>query len=106
MPDNWEEEFPIIMTESARRLYMERLRQTMNEDEEEVQELPPQTSTYEGKLNEDTECSICLEKFTKNPEQWSQINCRHFFHTMCINNIMNKKCPICRRTFNIFLKVE
>ena len=57
-------------------------------------------------LPEDEICSVCLEKFSKTPEQAVyKTNCGHLFHNNCLNKSCladekarrNLLCPLCRR---------
>ncbi len=44
-------------------------------------------------LEEETECSICYEKFTK----MNNLKCKHMFCYDCLDEWLkeNKKCPVC-----------
>ncbi|KAH6795421.1 hypothetical protein C2S51_036407 [Perilla frutescens var. frutescens] len=45
-------------------------------------------------------CSICLEDFSGDPNQFLRMPCSHFFHSRCIipwlNRTMRSSCPLCR----------
>jgi hypothetical protein len=41
-----------------------------------------------------SQCSICLEKINKIE---TPLVCGHLFHYNCLQQVENKKCPICRR---------
>jgi hypothetical protein len=45
-------------------------------------------------MSEDTICPICLEELTI--DNLCITNCKHKFHTSCLFNIQNRKCPLCR----------
>jgi hypothetical protein len=52
---------------------------------------------YFKKVNNNEECSICLEPMDKNTIVITY--CNHTFHDDCIKKMLdyNNKCPLCRR---------
>ncbi|KAJ4950999.1 hypothetical protein NE237_027831 [Protea cynaroides] len=50
--------------------------------------------------NVSRECAVCLGLFQDEEMIWLLPNCKHFFHSDCINRwlISNTTCPICRCT--------
>ncbi len=49
--------------------------------------------------DEPSSCTICLEDFIQD-ENVNETNCGHFYHTNCMEKILNnniKNCPVCRR---------
>lgn len=57
------------------------------------------SQTYENvKNNNDNECSICLVQYEKT-DMVSLTNCKHLFHTSCIEECSRYKyeCPVCRQ---------
>ncbi len=49
--------------------------------------------------DEPSSCTICLEDFEEG-ENVNETNCGHFYHTNCMEKILNnniKNCPVCRR---------
>jgi len=49
------------------------------------------------KLNEDTDCAICMQTIKKNKSVY-QIECNHKFHKQCLSEWLKEKfeCPVCR----------
>ena len=48
---------------------------------------------YTRTEEEGGDCSICMQ----NEGRWIQLNeCKHIFHSWCINKLIDKKCPLCR----------
>ncbi len=48
--------------------------------------------------DEPSSCTICLEPFIQD-ETVNETNCGHFYHTNCMEKILNnniKNCPVCR----------
>ncbi len=48
--------------------------------------------------DEPSSCTICLEDFIQD-ENVNETNCGHFYHTNCMEKILNnniKNCPVCR----------
>lgn len=70
-------------------MYMSRKRQ--------VNELSSSEPLSPKKLKESEECSICLNKMTKE-EDIRTLDCGHKFHKKCINEALKYKrqCPYCR----------
>ena len=50
-------------------------------------------------LKKDSDCSICLEPFSKDKEIII-LECKHIYHTDCIVQWLNKdiSCPLCRES--------
>ena len=55
------------------------------------------------------QCSICLsllfypeESSNNKMVLCSKLNCNHMFHKNCIEQVSNKKCPECRKQFQIY----
>jgi hypothetical protein len=50
------------------------------------------------KCKEDANCTICLEKISKNTEIY-KLECKHNFHSNCLEDWLKEKlsCPICRK---------
>ena len=56
--------------------------------------------------DEPSSCTICLEPFIQD-ETVNETNCGHFYHTNCMEKILNnniKNCPICRS--NLYEKYD
>lgn len=49
------------------------------------------------------ECVICLEKVDKN-KNFKCKTCNNIFHTKCIYDLKEKKCPLCREQIKIEYK--
>ena len=49
--------------------------------------------------NTDNVCCICIEEFMNN-DKLTELNCKHIYHTYCINEWFekDKTCPICRHS--------
>jgi hypothetical protein len=49
-------------------------------------------------LENQRECSICLEEFCQGDKRTS-LPCKHEFHTSCVNTWFSTEtsCPVCRR---------
>lgn len=54
-------------------------------------------------LNDEDECSVCLEDFEENCKI-RVLLCKHVFHEKCIMSWIFKKqqCPVCRTDMSIF----
>lgn len=54
-----------------------------------------------------TDCAICMDDFSEDDRQISQINCSgpHAYHTQCIQGFQRsgsqRKCPICRGQYRV-----
>ncbi|XP_060215696.1 probable E3 ubiquitin-protein ligase XERICO [Lycium barbarum] len=47
------------------------------------------------------ECCVCLNRF-KGEEKVSELSCKHFFHTRCLDRWFDNQhttCPLCRSIF-------
>ena len=78
-----------------------------NTENNPVTIVPLQEGLEEGKpdikitvftSHEPSSCTICLDDFIQD-ENVNETNCGHFFHTSCMEKILNnkiKKCPVCR----------
>ena len=44
-------------------------------------------------------CSICLDDISLNEDKVTTLECNHPFHTKCISQLRNNKCPSCRTRF-------
>lgn len=53
--------------------------------------------------NTECECVICLEKVDKN-KNFKCRTCNNIFHTKCIYDLKEKKCPLCREKIKIVHK--
>jgi len=51
----------------------------------------------------DNECVICLEEVDKHTNFKCKL-CKNIFHTKCIYNLKEKKCPLCREEIKIEIK--
>lgn len=58
-------------------------------------------------VGEVCECAICLEQVCNSPPQAYLLAtgrigraCSHFFHMNCLQELAQKRCPICRATFS------
>lgn len=62
------------------------------------EELQKYIIKYNYKIENNNECSICLEKYN-NGENIVLLKCKHEFHYHCILKwLLNSiKCPICKR---------
>jgi hypothetical protein len=49
-----------------------------------------------NRMEEDCECSICLQPFCAP----SQLPCKHVFCRLCLEKIQTEVCPICMKRFN------
>lgn len=52
-------------------------------------------------LDNNIDCAICLEKINNNNVR---LRCNHIFCNGCILFVKNKRCPLCRKKYN--LKIE
>ena len=59
-----------------------------------IYQLIIEANSKQLKMSEDTRCPICLEELTV--DNFCITNCKHKFHTSCLFNIQNRKCPLCR----------
>ena len=49
------------------------------------------------------QCSICLEELDSE-DDIKVLPCLHEFHNKCIQDMIEKRCPLCRKDCNIKLK--
>jgi hypothetical protein len=59
------------------------------------------------------QCAICLsllfypeESSNKKMVFCSRLNCNHMFHSSCIEQVSNKKCPECRKEFYCIININ
>lgn len=59
------------------------------------------------------QCAICLSLLFYPEESTitkmgfcSKLNCNHMFHTSCIKQVLNKKCPECRKEFYCIIDIS
>jgi hypothetical protein len=66
--------------------------------QEGIEEGKPDIKITVFTSDEPSSCTICLDDFIQD-ENVNETNCGHFFHTSCMEKILNnkiKKCPVCR----------
>ena len=51
----------------------------------------------EEKKNEDIQCAICLDDETNKDKEFKVLDCEHKFHTICVEQVINNLCPLCRQ---------
>ena len=74
-----------------------RVRNASPRREQYYRQLPSIAAQDVPEENSRSICSICRDVLSR--ESVSRMNCRHYFHTACINRWLqvNDRCPECRR---------
>ncbi len=52
------------------------------------------------------ECPICLEPLSPGQATWQLSQCRHLFHEACLQQCIQRTCPICRNPYVLPRKTE
>jgi len=67
-----------------------------DDNDEESSEKKNVHSVSAGKVDEGTQCAICLETFEDAPEPTRLLVCGHTLHAECLQRCSRGSCPICR----------
>ena len=74
----------------------------VNNLEDAIKEISADELLMSNNMDEDANCSICLDNLIESSNQIVKTHCNHYFHKDCITTWLrdNRKCPLCQFDFN------